>query len=328
MGLFSLLRRIGSVDQELRFRRSKTSICSLQNAHIISAMAYTRGARRLFLLVLSCLTTALFAQGPPEGRGGPESQALHEGARLDLEGKRTEARAIFQKAVDTARSPAAKANALRAMAMSWAFEGNCRKTVEYETQVMDYWKTREKDDPEHAFYQGGEMADEAARVCIENGDLDAAYQLYKKGRDLGLQEPDISAGRKDVWEFRWEHAQARIAARRGQKAEAEKHLAVAEAILDDMRTKGSNLYEQQRSFLPYLEGYVAFYSGDYKAALNHLEQANQRDPFIQCLVGMTYEKLGDKAKAREAYEQAAQTSAHNPSAAFARPFASKKLGRW
>jgi len=36
--------------------------------------------------------------------------------------------------------------------------------------------------------------------------------------------------------------------------------------------------------------------------------------------------LGDKEQAREAYAKAAKTTAHNPPAAFARPFASKKLG--
>src|SRR5579883_2899051 len=71
----------------------------------------------------------LLAQFP--GRG-PAS----EGVQLDLEGKRVQARAVFQKAIETATSAAAKANAQRAMAMSWAFEGNCRKTGEYEQMVI------------------------------------------------------------------------------------------------------------------------------------------------------------------------------------------------
>ena len=74
--------------------------------------------------------------------------------------------------MDSAPTPAAKANAQRAMAMSWAFSGDCKKTAEYEDLVIDYWKTQEKDVPDRAFYQQGEMADEAARVCIDNGDLE------------------------------------------------------------------------------------------------------------------------------------------------------------
>ncbi len=169
------------------------------------------------------------------------------------------------------------------------------------------------------------MANEAARVCIDNGDIKAAQQLYKKGHDLGLKEPNIAPGRKDVWEFRWEHAQARIAARRGNKAEADKHIAAAKSILNDLKDKDPKLYEQQKSFLPYLTGYVALYTGDAKAALADLASANQNDAFIQCLMGMAYEKSGDKDKATEMYRKAATVRGHNPPAAFAVYFTRKKL---
>jgi len=271
--------------------------------------------------VLLCLTAiTLSAQRPPE------NEFIRQGVQLDLQGKHTEARTAFQKAIDTAPDPAAKANAQRAMAMSWAFEGNCKKTTEYEEMVIDYWKTQEKDAPDRAFYQQGEMADEAARVCIDHGDLSAAQEVYKRGRDLGMKEPGISPARKDLWDYRWEHAQARIAARRGNKAEAERHVAAARSILDNMKQKDEKLYEQQSSFLPYLTGYVAYYTGDYQTALEDLQKANQRDGFILCLLGMTLEKLGDKTRAMETYRKAASINGHNPPAAFARPFAARKLG--
>lgn len=269
------------------------------------------------------ISAAILTAQPPQS--GPGGAAIREGSQLDLEGKTTEARAIFQKAIDTAPSPAAKAQAQRAMAMSWAFDGNCRKTAEYEQMVIDYWKTQESNAPGNAFYQQGEMANEAARVCIDNGDLDTALDLYRKGRDLGLKEPNISPGRKDLWNFRWEHAQARIAARRGNKAEAEKHVAAAKAVLDDMRDKDPQLHQQQSTFFPYLTGYVALYTGDYKTALDDLQKANQNDAFIQCLLGMTYEKLGEKAKATEMYQKAAAARGHNPPAAFAHHFTRDKL---
>jgi tetratricopeptide (TPR) repeat protein len=196
--------------------------------------------------------------------------------------------------------------------MSWAFEGNCKKSLEYEQQVFDYY-VGIKD-----FFQQGEIADEAARVCIDAGDLDTAFKWYQTGHDTGLREPDIKPDRKDLWEFRWEHAQARIAARRGNKAEAQKHVASAKAILD----KGTN--PQQAQFFPYLAGYVAFYSGEYKTALEELQKANQNDPFIQCLIAQAYEKLGDKEKATEYFKKAAATTAHNPPGAYARLMTRKK----
>ncbi len=250
------------------------------------------------------------------------------GTLLDLMGHGTEARQAFQKLIDTATTPAAKANAERAMAMSYAFEGDCRNTVKYEQRVFDYWVTKasgEGADPHNAFYQQGEMADEAARVCIDSGDLNTAYKYYKLGYEAGIKEPDISAGRKLLWEFRWEHAQARIAARRNNQPEARKHVAAAQAALEKLTTADPGLANQQKQFLPYLTGYVAFYSGDYKTALADFQQAGGNDPFIQCMLGETYDKLGDKDKAMEAYRRAAATTAHNPPAAYARPFALKKL---
>ena len=254
----------------------------------------------------------------------PNSQAANYGAGvvLDLMGKGSEARKYFAKIIDLSEAPQNKAAGQRAMAMSYAFVGNCKKTVEYELQVFNYYASV-KD-----FYQQGEIADEAARVCIDADDLDnrypaddldTAYHWYQLGHDTGMKEPDIKPARQDLWEFRWEHAQARIAARRGNKAEAEKHVAAAKAVLD----KGTN--PQQAQFFPYLAGYVAFYTRGYKTALEQLQKANQNDPFVQCLIAETYEKLGDKEKALEFYHKASTATAHNPPAAYARPFAKKKL---
>lgn len=235
------------------------------------------------------------------------------GSVLDLMGKGDEARKYFQKAIDVAEKPEQKASAIRAMAMSYAFEGSCKKAVEYEQKVFDHF-VETKD-----FFQQGEIADEAARVCIDAGDFDTALHWYKLGHDTGLKEPDIKPARVDLWNFRWEHAQARIAARRGNLAEAQDHVTAAKAILD----KGTN--PEQAQFFPYLRGYVAFYGQDYKSAAEELLKANQNDPFIQCLLGQTYEKLGEKDKAIESYRKAVAATNHNPPAAYTVPFAKKKL---
>jgi tetratricopeptide (TPR) repeat protein len=264
-----------------------------------------------------CFAACLIAQ-PPQGRGrGTPNPAV----QLDLEGRGAEARALFQKAIDEAATPQAQANAYRNMAMSWAFEGNCQFAGGSEQLVIDYWVTREADDPGNAFYQEGEMADEAGRVCIDAGDLEHAAVWYRKGHDLGLKEPNISADRAALWEYRWQHAEARIAARRGNRADAQKYIAEARASLDKMTA----LKAQQESFYPYLTGYVAFYVGDYKTAQADFEKAQQNDPFIQVMLAQTYEKLGEKDKAMELYKKAAGARAHNPPAAYAVPFARKKL---
>ena len=247
----------------------------------------------------------------------PDSVAANTGAGivLDLMGRGADAKPYFTNAIDAAATPLAKANARRAMAMSYAFDNDCRNTARLEEQVFDYYVSVQD------FYNQGEMLNEAARVCIEAGDFDAAETLYTRGRDAGLKEPGIAPDRVALWNFRTEHALARLAARRQRPADAKQHVAAAKAILDG----SPEMAKAQAVFFPYLTGYVAFYGGDYKTALADLQQANQSDPFIQTLIGQTYEKLGDAAHAMEFYRKAAATTGHNPPAAFARPFATKRL---
>ena len=238
---------------------------------------------------------------------------LAAGSILDLLDKGAEARKNFEKAVEIAPTPQNRASAQRAMAISFAFEGDCKKSIEFEQKAFDYYKSL------NDFFQQGEIANEGARLCIDSGDLDTAYKWYQTGHEVGLREPDIKPDRVDLWNFRWEHALARIAARRGQKDEAQRHVAAAKAVL----AKGTN--PNQAIFFPYLEGYVAFYGGDYKTALQAFQKSNQNDAFIQCMIGETYEKLGDNQKAVEYYKKASATTGHNPPAAYAIRFTRMKL---
>lgn len=136
-----------------------------------------------------------------------------------------------------------------------------------------------------------------------------------------MRESAISADRTALWEFRLANAKGRIAARRGNKEDAENAVKAARNALDKM-TDSRN---QQELFLPYLTGYVALYLGDAAKALADLEQANGNDAFIQCLKAEAYEKLGEQEKAKECYRKAATTRGHNPPAAYAIPLARKKL---
>src|SRR6476619_892154 len=141
--------------------------------------------------------------------------------------------------------------------------------------VIAYWVTREQAESQNAFYQQGEMANEAARICIDVGALDVAEKLYRRGTELGLKEPEPKTHPKSLWD----HALARLAARRGNAAEAQKQVAQARKILDSDTT----MARAQERFFPYLTGYVALYTNDLKTAESELNRAlaiqgNQNDP--------------------------------------------------
>ena len=237
---------------------------------------------------------------------------LGAGVVLDLDGRYDEARRYLVKAIEVA-PPESKSQAARAMAFSYAFERKAADAARYERPLYD------EDIAGKNFFAAGEVANELARIYLESGDLDNAQKWYAMGHEAGLKQSDIKPAGIDLWNFRWEHAQARIAARRGKRADAQKHVAAAKAILD----KGAN--PQQAPFFPYLEGYVAFYLGDTKAAIAALLKADQHDPFILVLLAQAYEKSGDKTQAMEYYRKVLASNNHGPTNAFARPIAKKKV---
>lgn len=237
---------------------------------------------------------------------------LFIGVVLDLQGKYEDAHKHLAKAIDLA-SQEQTVQALRVMAVSYAFDHNTAKAGEYEQRAFDLqynWKQ---------YADAAATANELARIYLEAGEVDKAYQWYEKGKTTIEKVPNLTPAEKDLWQFRWEAAQVRIAARRGQAQIAQQHLAACKAIID----KADN--PDQAQFYPYLAGYAALYAGDYATAIKELQKANQKDPFVLALLAQTYQKLGDEAHARDYYEKVMLINTHNPSNAFARPLARENL---
>jgi tetratricopeptide (TPR) repeat protein len=244
----------------------------------------------------------------------PDSVQAHTqvGVILDLQGQYPEARTHLEKAIAAASTPDQKSRALRNMAMSFAFERKCDDALTYQRQAYDIELAA------NDFTGAAEIANEVARVCLESNGIDQAAAWYRRGYDAALKSTDLTPAQKDLWEFRWEHAQARVAARRGQAAEARRHEAAANAVLN----RGTN--PEQAPFFSYLAGYVAFYAGEYKPALAQLQKANQNDPFILALMAQSHEKLGDVPQAKALYRKILTFTSHNPTNAYARPLAIEK----
>jgi hypothetical protein len=122
-------------------------------------------------------------------------------------------------------------------------------------------------------------------------------------------------------DLRWAHARARIAARRKQADEADWQSALVKRLID----KGGN--DDQRVQYQYLLGYVNFYLGQYESARQHLEQADQKDPFILLLLAQTHDALGHADASREFYGRVMASTSHAVNNAFARPVARARLAQ-
>lgn len=281
----------------------------------------------LFFAASALASVALPAQGRGERQSTPRGDSTRQAQRLDTDGKHQQARAIFQALIDNAPTASDRAAAQRRMALSYAYDGNCAKAIEYEEKVIAYWVTRREAEPQNAHYQEGEMANEAARICIDAGALDDAERMYRRGTQLGNREPEPRTHPQSLWDYRLAHALARLAARRGNAAEAKRFVAEARRILDS----DPGMARDQEQYYPYLLGYVALYTNDLataEAELTRAIAALPNDPFQVVLLGMTFEKKGDQVKARELYERAFEmATGSNPPNVHSRAFTRKKLGR-
>jgi tetratricopeptide (TPR) repeat protein len=248
-------------------------------------------------------------------KANPKSFDAHYalGRVLDLRGRYAAARHHLEEAGALATAQQQKEQVTTAIAVSYAFE---RKP---DSAAASYERIYDPQVAENQLDGAAATANAIARVYLESGDIDKAEEWYRTGFETAKQIPQLKAEELDLWEFRWLHAQARIAARRGTADAAWKHAAAAKAVFD----KGS--IEDQAPQVPYLMGYVAFYSGDFPRAIKELQAADQRDAFILGLIARAYEKLGQPEQAAAYHQKVLGTSSHNINAAFSRPEAMKYL---
>ena len=251
-------------------------------------------------------------------RTDTKSVAANNGAAvaLDLMGRYREAQPYFAAAIKASHTPLERALAERAMAIGYGFAADCPNAEKLEKRAFEFYVDTLD------FPNAGDVADELGRLCLDAGDVDRASGWYQRGHDEGLQEPKISPARTDLWDFRLAHAKGRMAAQRGKIEEARRQAQKARAILDRGRIS------DQEEFFPYLQGYINFYAKDYAGALSALNRASPSDPFIQCLIARTYEALDDRGHAVEFYQRTAAATAHSVPAAYAQPFARRKLAAW
>jgi hypothetical protein len=199
------------------------------------------------------------------------------------------------------------------MGIAWTFAGDAGQAEPFFKHVFDARVAAGN-------YAGAaEVANEIGRVHLELGSPEAAQRWYRIGHETSAREAGRPASQVDLADMRLAHAEARIAARRGQPDEARAWTAEVRRILD----KGTNA--DQEVYYPHLVGYVAFHLGDIEAAVAALANADSDDPFVTALLAQAHERLGHGERALEGYRRTLDSASHGVANAFVRPLARRKI---
>ena len=159
-----------------------------------------------------------------------------------------------------------------------------------------------------------------ARIELENGRLDEAMKAYQKGYE-SVPGSSLPEDQKQVWLGRLQHGRCRVLAKMGKHEEAWAEAQLVKKMIDDGGEAG-------KQYLPawhYLAGYLKLEAGDYPAAVAELKQANGQDPFHLLLLARAYERSGDRAEARKAYQAVVESNQNSIERALAYPEAKRKL---
>jgi tetratricopeptide (TPR) repeat protein len=222
---------------------------------------------------------------------------LGAGTVYDLKGNYADARRELDQAINAAPDNAREQRdqALTAMAVSYAFEGDIENAKSYYEKLYDFQVSTQRLD------KAATTANSIGRAYLDAGDTRQAAQWYQTGQETVKKMSGLSSEDLDMWQMRFEHAQARIAARSGNAEEAETHAATMKTLID--KTVGSGVNGRAAAAVlgqsyQYLVGYDAFYAGKLDDAIAALQKADQHDPAVLGLIAEAYAKKGDLDNAR------------------------------
>lgn len=268
---------------------------------------------------------ALFSQGRHDDAERLYRQALSvsprsfEAARalgilLNIKGQYAEGRTHLEHAVKVAPTATVRHQAMAALALSYAFEGKV------EAVAREYEALRKSQQSDGDASGAAASARSLGRILLENGDTAGGRKWYEIGYQEWKPQPTQPESERLLWELRWRHMQARVAAREGRIDEAKRLLGEFETL---MKKRGR--LTEDNALYRWVAGYVAFYAKDYDAAIDHLTHGDTNDPFILDLIGKAYEAKGDVTNARQYYRRVMESNVYNLQSAIARPHARAKL---
>ena len=158
------------------------------------------------------------------------------------------------------------------------------------------------------------------RINLENGRPEAALKAYENGYE-SVPRSNLPEDQKQTWLGRLHHGKCRTLARMGKHQEA---WAEADAV-KKMIVAGGEAGRQYWPAYHYLAGYAKLEAGAAEEAVEHLLQADPKDPFHTLLLARAYEKVGKTADARKAYERIVSSQWAGIERPLAYPEAKRKL---
>jgi tetratricopeptide (TPR) repeat protein len=159
-----------------------------------------------------------------------------------------------------------------------------------------------------------------ARINLEAGRLDEALKDYQKGYE-SVPGSSLPEDQKQTWLGRLHHGRARTLARMGRHEEAWAEVEVVRQMI----VKGGEAGRQYWPAYHYLAGYAKLEAGQFEAALEHLLQADPKNPFDVLLLARAYEKVGRKEEAKKAYKSILDSQWAGIERPLAYPEAKRKL---
>jgi tetratricopeptide (TPR) repeat protein len=233
-----------------------------------------------------------------------------------LKGNYGKARATYETVEKTLPKGAVPFAIRFGVTFSHLYEGNVDAALQSLQTYLAEYKAGGLDQqfPEVFIYNA------MARINLENGRLDEAMKSYEKGYE-SVPASKLNEEDKKTWYGRLRHGKARVLAKMGKHQEA---WAEAEAV-KQMIEQGGEPAKQYWPAYHYLAGYVKLEAGDYAKAVEHLKQADQKNPFDVLLLARALEKAGQKDEAKKAYQQVVDSEWAGIERPLSYPEAKRKL---
>jgi tetratricopeptide (TPR) repeat protein len=236
---------------------------------------------------------------------------------LVLKGQYAEARKAYAAVATSLPKGAAPAAIRYGSAFTYLYEGDPDAAI----KSLEGFLTEYRDSGAAQGFPEVFIWNSIARIHLENGRPEAAMAAYAKGYE-SVPGSSIADDQKQVWLGRLRHGKARALAKLGKTEEAWAEAEAIRKMIEDAGEAGKQYWPAYH----YLAGYLKLETGDAKAAVEHLKQADPKDPFHRLLLARAYDKLGERDSAVGAYKEVVASTTNNIERALAYPEARKKLG--